>query len=339
MESNGAAHPLFTVVLISYRHDNYCGEALESILNQDINRDLFEIIAVAKSTGAATEMLKEKSRTVPIRILTHDGFPQGTKLKLAIDAAKGSWISILEDDDLWHPLKLSRVLKLISSCEDDIVYVHDKPRPFVGDDAPDPDPVLRETDSNSCFVFDCQSFWKTPRINLCDHNASSVTIKRELFTEEMGMLQNLEGGLDTFLFAVALASGRKLARTRELLAFFRISKEVPSRSYTIGNLKRQLQGFRLIRERMGKYPVPGLDSILDYRMNTNLMKLALLGNSEETAESPITLVRSILSNPLSRSIENITLVLLFLIRSMNTGLSEKVYFLASSLEAKRRRSI
>jgi len=115
--------PLVSVVMLSYNHEEFVSEAIESVLGQDF--DDFELIIVDDaSTDSSRKIIQayaaEDSR---IRVILHEancGIARTANEGIA--EAKGKFLAIIASDDVWMKDKLSKQLAVLESDEDLIVH-------------------------------------------------------------------------------------------------------------------------------------------------------------------------------------------------------------------------
>ena len=100
--------PYISVIIPVYNRTQYVGEAINSVLNQTLSRDKYEIIVVSNVD------LPEREG---VRIIKSNERWQGPKFAQGIEEAKGEIISILDDDDLFLPNKLEVVYKVFKENE------------------------------------------------------------------------------------------------------------------------------------------------------------------------------------------------------------------------------
>lgn len=106
--------PKVSVLLTCYNHVRYIPQAYEGILNQTV-KDV-EIVAIDDgSTDGTREWLK--GRQEPIKLIFNEkNLGTYASLNVALKAATGDFIAILNDDDVWAPTKLERQLGLFTKC-------------------------------------------------------------------------------------------------------------------------------------------------------------------------------------------------------------------------------
>ena len=114
--------PFVSVVMPNYNGRRFVDKAIDSVLNQTYKH--FEFIIVDDcSTDGSLSFLKEKSR-IDKRICVfeqeHNGGVANAR-NVGIKAAKGDYIALIDNDDIWEPDKIERQL-LIAEKGADIVY-------------------------------------------------------------------------------------------------------------------------------------------------------------------------------------------------------------------------
>jgi glycosyltransferase involved in cell wall biosynthesis len=119
--------PLISVVVPVYnacRSDSrHPVEALESIYQQTYRR--IEIVIVDDgSTDETPELCREFLAThvgIPIRYCRKENGGQSSSRNLGVTLSRGEWVSFLDQDDVWFPDKLERVVPLLGEGVD-LVY-------------------------------------------------------------------------------------------------------------------------------------------------------------------------------------------------------------------------
>ena len=114
---------LVSVLMGSYNHQNYIGEAIESVLNQTFP-DLELIIVDDYSTDTSRKVI-EKYRTKDSRVrpIFHDkNMGIAISINDGLKVAGGKFICFIGSDDVWFPYKLERQLALSKNHEDKILW-------------------------------------------------------------------------------------------------------------------------------------------------------------------------------------------------------------------------
>ena len=114
--------PLVSIVIPSYNHAHFLGQALQSILDQTYSK--WEVIVIDNYSSDRTRCLIKKY--IDPRISFHQINNHGVIARsrnIGIGLAKGEWIAFLDSDDWWETDKLEICLKKIDT-QTDLIY-HD----------------------------------------------------------------------------------------------------------------------------------------------------------------------------------------------------------------------
>ena len=104
--------PLVSVVVDTYNHEAFIGEAIESVLQQEYQLGADEVLVV--DDGSRDGTAKQLSAfTDRVRIVRKENGGQASALNLGITLAKGDIIAFLDGDDWWHPRKLQAVVSYL----------------------------------------------------------------------------------------------------------------------------------------------------------------------------------------------------------------------------------
>jgi glycosyltransferase involved in cell wall biosynthesis len=88
--------PIISVIITAYNRKRYLQEAICSVLNQTISKDLYEIVVVKNFSWEHDEQYHRMG----VNILNVEEPSLGRKICLALQASHGDIIAILNDDDL-----------------------------------------------------------------------------------------------------------------------------------------------------------------------------------------------------------------------------------------------
>ena len=102
-----------TVIIPTYNRAHYIGEAIDSILAQDIIDCELEIIVVDDGSKDNTEEVVRKYGD-RVRYIRQKNQGAGVARNRGIDEARGEWIAFLDSDDRWLPFKLSLQFKVFA---------------------------------------------------------------------------------------------------------------------------------------------------------------------------------------------------------------------------------
>lgn len=117
-----SAAPLISVVMANYQAGEKIVAAIESVLRQSLG-DLELIVCDDASTDNSTALVEQFMRTDPRVSLIRspaNGGPARCRNR-GLEAARGSWIAIVDADDIIHPERFERLLAAASHGGVDIV--------------------------------------------------------------------------------------------------------------------------------------------------------------------------------------------------------------------------
>lgn len=129
---------LVSIVMPAYNCEMYITEAINSVIDQTYsNWELLVIDDGSKDNTlqAINELADKDSRIKSIPNEKNIGV-SATRNR-GIDLASGEWISFLDSDDMWHPSKLEKQLKVVSKKSAEFIftgasYINEEGLPFKG---------------------------------------------------------------------------------------------------------------------------------------------------------------------------------------------------------------
>ena len=114
--------PLVSVIIPAYNHELYIAQAIEGVLQQEVDFPYELVIGEDYSTDATREIVLEHQKKYPdiIRVITSDknvgGIENSTR---TLQACRGKYLAYCEGDDYWHhPLKLQKQVDFLESNPD-----------------------------------------------------------------------------------------------------------------------------------------------------------------------------------------------------------------------------
>jgi len=112
--------PLVSVAVAAFNGERFIGEQLDSILAQDWP-SIEVVVSDDASTDGTVGVVEEYARRAPVRLL-----PNGTRAGVsanfarAIAACRGEYIALADQDDIWKPGRLTRLVDAIGDSS--LVY-------------------------------------------------------------------------------------------------------------------------------------------------------------------------------------------------------------------------
>lgn len=120
--------PLVSICVITYNHENYIRQAVESILSQKIDFPIEIIIGEDSSTDDTSNIVLELERKHPqiIRVLlAQKNLGTNRNLIRTMEHCKGKYIALLGGDDFWlSPFKLKKQVEFLEDHPECTICFH-----------------------------------------------------------------------------------------------------------------------------------------------------------------------------------------------------------------------
>jgi glycosyltransferase involved in cell wall biosynthesis len=223
---SGVSVPRASVVICAHNRREYLRAAVDSVLAQDVERSLFEIIVVKNFQD---ETLDSYLTGVGARIIDCDKGPVTHKVAVALEHCSGNLILLLDDDDLFEPGKLRTVFARFDA-DPKLGFYHNRFR-YIG---PGGEPLsnravrpfgLRSVDRSRRLYVDPADreteLWRLA-YSYPDFNISSWAFRRDAVSDGLPYLERLNGALDTFLLFQGLLSPYALLMDDAILTRYRV---------------------------------------------------------------------------------------------------------------------
>ena len=119
---------MLSVLMITYNHEKYMRDALDSILKQKLSFDFEIVVGEGCSTDNTRGVLITYKENHPnyFNLILHDKNIGGIQNQIqTTQACKGKYIAIIEGDDYWtDPLKLQKQVDFLESHSDYSICFH-----------------------------------------------------------------------------------------------------------------------------------------------------------------------------------------------------------------------
>lgn len=120
--------PKVSVAMISYNHEKFITQAVESVVMQQTNFEYEVVIGEDCSTDNTRKILLDLQKKHPdrIKLLLHEqNLGQNGNLKQTLRACRGQYLAILEGDDYWiSPDKLQKQVDALDQNPDWSICTH-----------------------------------------------------------------------------------------------------------------------------------------------------------------------------------------------------------------------
>ena len=213
--------PTISIILRIHNREEYYKEAINSIVEQNYNKNSLEII-IATNVIDAVEYLKQL-KDLRYSVSFYKDGTEGEVLYSALKMATGSIICFLDDDDLWSKDRLLTVSNAFSKFQK-LGYYHNSVLPFKDGKLVE---VRKKYETISkhgnLYVRNMDKSQGIRKITeyYPDFNMSSISIDKKILINHWEDLKNIITSPDTFLYFCALESSCDLFLSTDFLTFYR----------------------------------------------------------------------------------------------------------------------
>lgn len=203
--------PLISVVIGAYSRDTFVSGAVQSVLDQSLGRDRIEVVVTKNFTSEPVDEFLARKDVTSIR----DDNPRiGPWLMRAIRQTRAPLLAFLDDDDLFDPARLERVIEVFRAYPD-VGYYRNRVTVIGPDGFPIPrqswapneeDPVFGETGPIHVDAGSKVAALPTIRRTYAYFNSSTIVIRREVLTPTLVARFEAYQNPDPFLFVAGVAS-------------------------------------------------------------------------------------------------------------------------------------
>ena len=196
-------HPLISIILPVYNREKYIEDSIGSILNQTFKN--FELIIVDDGSSDNSVGIVEKINDLRIKIFRNsENRGLSNARNIGIQHSSGKYIAFMDSDDISHPRRLEKQLKVLTEKKDIIVCGSWLKLMDSGSE------IKHQKNHNELI---CQML-----IN-CPLSIGSVLMRSEIFIEE-NFDENLRFGEDYEFWSRVIWKGR-IHNIQESLLYYR----------------------------------------------------------------------------------------------------------------------
>ncbi len=227
--------PLVSIVVPVYNGEMFLAETIDSILAQSYEDWELLLIDDGSTDGSAEIIRGYSDKRIQYVKGERKGNPAGVR-NLGISLAKGEWIALCDQDDLWAPYKLERQVMCIGDGVGMVVGSSDS----IGEDGKPIPRIVSKTKTMIEEFLSNKSCVQIPNFVLFRENYimnSTVLVKRTIF-DKIGMLSedpDLRGVEDYEFLIRLLCNGYVISYVPQILASWRqhssnLTKEIHTKS-------------------------------------------------------------------------------------------------------------
>ncbi len=215
----------FSILVVAYNRKEFLLNAVNSALNQTIEKSEFEVIVIKNFED---EKIDQEIAGLEIANILSDKASLGEKIIQGTLAAHGEYICLLEDDDQFSSHKLETIQKFVS---EDVCFIHNSRAVVKYND----NKIRQQEEMPSQEKWygvnkpSLKIFYRMLKSGL-DFNCSSMTIKRDFILRNMEQIRQMTFRLDNLLFLSALRERTGMIELDLPLTLFRVHDNSLDRS-------------------------------------------------------------------------------------------------------------
>ncbi|AFK50616.1 glycosyl transferase family 2 [Thermogladius calderae 1633] len=214
--------PFISVIITAYNRREFLKHAVRSVLNQTLDKGLYEIIVVKNFKDPEVDRLIEQSRG---KVIELDAASIGLKLARGIEEAEGEVVAFLEDDDIYMPTKLVRIYDVFSNDEK-LIYFHHNVAAIDKNGKPIFDKLIEHSNVNEFVRAESanekKAIFAKYGWSLGLRN-SSMAVRRDFIKRFVNVIRLFPDAVDVLLYLLALSSEGTILHSPERLTLFRLS--------------------------------------------------------------------------------------------------------------------
>lgn len=317
-----------SVIITAFNRTLYIMDALHSLVSQRINEYELEIIVVKNFNLETVDSFIESHKWIKI-----DGgeTPLCDYVFRGIQESTGEFIFFLEDDDLFLPGKIMRVIEKMRNF--DLDFYHNAYSPRDNQQRVIKGKLYSQLNQDLIVDDSEVSYKQIARIMKIkgDINLSSMCINRRIIDEKFEILERLSAGPDWFMLFAALENGKRLLFDHEVLTVYRIHDS------TVNLPSSDLDSFKENRMKLLRKEIFSLGFMYDIfmnreirriiqaRINTDLVQCEIIESNRPLNFFSGSFVKKILFNMRSDSFGKF-LILLYLLKFISPKMTLNVYY-------------
>jgi len=321
-----------SVIIVAHDRKEFIMDAVRSVLNQSISKNLVDILVVKKFKDNVIDsfLLKEGIKNIYVQENN-----LGAKVAIGIQNCEGKIVTFLEDDDIFELNKINFVLEAFKNKG--LCYYHNQYNLI--DSASSSFTENVETNKGKTIFFNRD----VRNINLIRKavkiggffNLSCISIRKSTILKYVDILSKMHVAVDNFMFYLALDSGGEMLIDSKILTGYRIhnsndsyfdrTKGMPDLIERKSEfLKSDILGFELIEKCIKN------DSLRNYVRNkicVPVVAISILSTANDSSFNAPTFRQILISLVNLRSIQFTLLTLTYILTRPFPELGKHLYFI------------
>ena len=330
-----------SVIVAAFNRREYLISALQSLRNQNLPSTNFEVIVIKNFKDERIDRFIEDSGFISVLI---GEMKVGEMLRCAFSYSKGKVISFLDDDDVFVPDKLEKVLEVFRNFPK-CGYYHNH-HSVIDSSGTDMPFEVREAPPNALWFENADAFigklGKTYRFSP-DFNLSCISVARAVVANQITMLDGVLAATDSSLMILSLESKLGVYLDNRRLTKYRIhsstSATLDKDSLVSGmsarNLKENVLTFQLLYYATEENR---LRKIIAQKLVESELKLAIIDGTSSFVIRPIDLLSLIESSIRPTQRYKGLLFVYYVVSRLNRKLGRQMY-MASRFSRQKKKKV
>lgn len=261
------SNPKVSVLMITYKHEKFIEQAINSVLEQNTNFEYELIIANDNSPDAThevvTKIIREHPRSSIIKYFKNKvNLGPNANYNKAYFSGKGEYIAVCEGDDFWEDkLKLQKQVDFLDQNPEYVLTYHDAK-------------CIDESGNNIANVSNCNPPKELSKIDLQTGNQPLplTTCYRKIITSLPEEMEKVING-DTFLISILGSYGKGKWLNISPASYRHHQNGVWSLKNKTEKLKSKIELFEILKNYYHKRSNPNLAAYFEKELNYNLKSL------------------------------------------------------------------
>lgn len=216
--------PIVSVVITAHNRKDYLSDAVNSVLEQDADRNVYEIIVVKNFHDGAIDSFLEQSG---VRSIFTDEQSFGAKLSLGIESSFGEVIAFLDDDDKFSRDKIT---SLIGVFKDELIVYHHSSIKTIDDNGKEYDRgLIRNIPRTLRVGREITGKMKIIMRYKLDWYMSAISCRKSAILEYLHVIKNAPASLDKIMFLVCVEAEKYFFFDSRPLTKYRVHESLTTR--------------------------------------------------------------------------------------------------------------
>lgn len=203
---------LISVVILAYNRRDYISDALNSVLNQTINSDCYEILVLSNFNDASlTQTINSRSEPPRIKHILLGDQSMGFYILKGLEFSTGEILTFLDDDDVYEKTRLEEIAKIFKE-NSEVVYYRNATR-LMDIEGKDIESTVMNKSYIGRIVIDkhCRGGAYSLKqiskkgISELSWGASTIALRRHILERYKEFLPMIDNGQDVWMFYLSMA--------------------------------------------------------------------------------------------------------------------------------------